>query len=351
MQRDAGVPVGVRLVIEALVILGVLAADRARAAASARGHAESRRRRQHERGTVALFSNAGVRFATPLAYAALGELVVERAGVINIGLEGAIIGGAFGALVCRRCRQRVARVRRRRAGRYAGRGDVCVFCRDAANGSDHHRHGDEHAWPWPDGNAVSFDVRQLQARRSTHRRSRRSPFAGLSAIPFLGAALFDQPVVTYALYAIVPAMTWWFYRSTGGLALRAVGEHPDAALGGGDFTSAHAVGRILFGGAMGGIGGGTLVLAQVGTFAEGMSAGRGFIAIAIVVLGRWTPWGVAGAAFVFGAASSLQTLAQTTGWAMPYQLPLAFPYVLTLVLLASSRARAAAPAALGQQLG
>ena len=101
---------------------------------------------------------------------------------------------------------------------------------------------------------------------------------------------------------------------------------------------------------MGGISGGTLVLAQVGTFAEGMSAGRGFIAIAIVVLGRWTPWGVAGAALVFGAASSLQTLAQTTGWAMPYQLPLTFPYVLTLVLLASSRARAAAPAALGQQL-
>jgi simple sugar transport system permease protein len=171
---------------------------------------------------------------------------------------------------------------------------------------------------------------------------------GLSAIPVLGPALFDQPVVTYALYAIVPVLAWWFYRSAGGLALRAVGEHPEAARGAGISPERVQWAAILFGGAMGGIGGGTLVLAQVGTFAENMSAGRGFIAIAIVVLGRWTPFGVAGAALVFGAASALQTLVQTTGWAMPYQLPLAFPYVLTLVLLASSRARTAAPAALGQ---
>jgi simple sugar transport system permease protein len=100
---------------------------------------------------------------------------------------------------------------------------------------------------------------------------------------------------------------------------------------------------------MGGISGGALVLAQVGTFVEGMSAGRGFIAIAIVVLGRWTPLGVAGAALLFGAASALQYLSQAMGWNLPYQVPLAFPYVLTLVALASIRGRAAAPAALGQR--
>jgi ABC-type uncharacterized transport system permease subunit len=176
-----------------------------------------------------------------------------------------------------------------------------------------------------------------------------APVPGLSTIPVIGPALFDQPVVTYALYALVPALAWWFYRSVAGLALRAVGEHPEAARAAGISPDRVQWAALLFGGAMGGIGGGTLVLAQVGTFAEGMSAGRGFIAIAIVVLGRWTPFGVAGAALLFGAASALQTLAQTTGWAMPYQLPLAFPYVLTLVLLASARARTAAPAALGQR--
>jgi simple sugar transport system permease protein len=85
------------------------------------------------------------------------------------------------------------------------------------------------------------------------------------------------------------------------------------------------------------------VLADVGTFADGMSAGRGFIAIAIVVLGRWSAGGVAGAALVFGAAFALKYLLQAAGWTLPYQVFLALPYVLTLVLLAVQRGRASAP--------
>ena len=121
------------------------------------------------------------------------------------------------------------------------------------------------------------------------------------------------------------------YRTHAGLALRAVGEV--ARCGGGGRHSrerASASLAILFGGAMGGLAGGTLVLAQAGTFAEDMSAGRGFIAIAIVVLGRWHPIGVALAALVFGAASALQFLLQALGLALPYQLFLALPYLLTL---------------------
>jgi len=109
-------------------------------------------------------------------------------------------------------------------------------------------------------------------------------------------------------------------------------------------------GAVLFAGAMAGLAGATLVLAQAGTFAEGMSAGRGFIAIAIVVLGRWNPLGVAAAAVLFGAASALQTLSQAMGWEqVPYQLFLAVPYILTLVVLAGARGRASAPAALGRR--
>jgi simple sugar transport system permease protein len=99
---------------------------------------------------------------------------------------------------------------------------------------------------------------------------------------------------------------------------------------------------------MGGLCGGTLVIAQAGTFAEGISAGRGVIAIAIVVLGRWTPLGVAAAALLFGAASAFRYLSQAQGWPMPYQLSLALPYVLTLVALAGLRGRTAAPAGLGR---
>ena len=299
-------------------------------------------------GPFTAFLEAGVRTATPLAYAALGELVVERAGVINIGLEGAIIGGAFGALV------------------FAGAGGVSLgFAGAALAGilvaalfalfvvtlrTDQIITGTAMSMLGLGLTGTLYRTMYGSAGASLHTPTiAPAPVPGLSTIPVIGPALFDQPVVTYALYALVPALAWWFYRSVAGLALRAVGEHPEAARGAGISPDRVQWAALLFGGAMGGIGGGTLVLAQVGTFAEGMSAGRGFIAIAIVVLGRWTPFGVAGAALLFGAASALQTLAQTTGWAMPYQLPLAFPYVLTLVLLASARARTAAPAALGQR--
>jgi ABC-type uncharacterized transport system permease subunit len=299
-------------------------------------------------GAFSAFLESGVRFATPLAYAALGELVAERAGVINIGLEGAIISGAFGALV------------------FAGSGGVALgFAGGALAGvliaavfamfvvtlrTDQIIAGTAMSMLGLGLTGTLYRTMYGTSGASLHTPTI-APEAvpGLSAIPILGPALFNQPVITYALYAIVPALAWWFYRSAAGLALRAVGEHPEAARAAGISPDRVQWAAILFGGAMGGIAGATLVLAQVGTFAEGMSAGRGFIAIAIVVLGRWTPFGVAGAALVFGTASALQTLAQTTGWAMPYQLPLAFPYILTLVLLASTRARSAAPAALGQR--
>ncbi len=300
-------------------------------------------------GTFTAFLSSGVRFATPLAYAALGELVVERTGVINIGLEGAIIGGAFGALV------------------FAGAGGAPLgFAGAALVGmlvatifasfvialkTDQIITGTAMSMFGLGLTGTLYRSIYGTAGASLHTPTIAPvPVPVLSSIPFIGPALFNQPVVTYALYAIVPALAWWFYRSTGGLALRAVGENPEAASAAGISPARVQWIALLFGGAMGGLSGGTLVLAQVGTFSEGMSAGRGFIAIAIVVLGRWTPWGVAGAALIFGGASALQTLAQTTGWTMPYQLPLAFPYVLTLILLATARGRSAAPAALGQRV-
>jgi simple sugar transport system permease protein len=172
----------------------------------------------------------------------------------------------------------------------------------------------------------------------------------LAKIPLLGRAFFSQPVVTYALYAIVPVMTWWFWRTHTGLAVRAVGESPDAALAAGVRPRLVQLLAVLFGGAFAGIAGATLVLAQSGTFVENMSAGKGFIAIAIVVLGRWTPLGVTGAALLFGGASALQYLFQSLGWSnVPYQLFLALPYVLTLVVLARASGRSAAPAALARR--
>ena len=106
----------------------------------------------------------------------------------------------------------------------------------------------------------------------------------------------------------------------------------------------------MIGGAFGGLAGATLVLAQVGTFAERMTAGRGFVAIAIVVLGRWHPVGVAIAALLFGAATALQYLFQAVGVDLPYQLFLMLPYVLVLLALAGVVGRVRPPAELGSDL-
>jgi simple sugar transport system permease protein len=297
---------------------------------------------------LSAFLEATVRTATPLAYAALGEAVVERSGIINIGIEGAIIAGAFGALVG-------AGVGGTWAGYAVG---AAAGCAVAA------LFGVFTVWLRRDqiitGTAVTLVGLGLTGTlyRNTYGDAgaalttpTSAPVAipGLSAIPGVGRALFAQPLVTYALYALVPAVWWWMYRTHAGLALRAVGEQPAAAEAAGVRPGRMRFGAVLFGGALGGIAGATLVLAQAGTFAEGMSAGRGFIAVAVVVLGRWHPVGVAAAALVFGAASALQYLFQAMGWALPYQLFLALPYVLTLVVLATVAGRGVAPAALGRE--
>jgi simple sugar transport system permease protein len=113
-------------------------------------------------------------------------------------------------------------------------------------------------------------------------------------------------------------------------------------------TSAVRAAATLAGGAFAGLAGATLVLAQVGTFAEKMTAGRGYVAIAIVVLGRWHPFGVAVAALLFGAATALQYVFQSLGLAVPYQLFLMFPYVLTLLAVGGVVGRVRAPADLGK---
>ena len=157
---------------------------------------------------------------------------------------------------------------------------------------------------------------------------------GLRAIPVLGPALFSQPVLTYMAWVLVPVSFWFLFRTWWGLALRAGGESAEAARASGIPVARVQMLATLVGGAMAGLAGATLVLAQVGTFAEKMTAGRGFIAIAIVVLGRRHPVGVLLAALLFGGATALQFVFQAMGLGLPYQLFLMLPYALALVALA-----------------
>lgn len=293
------------------------------------------------------FLEATVRTATPLAYAALGEQVAERSGVINLGLEGAIIAGCLGALVGSGFGGPVAGFA---GGLAAGVLITAVFALFVVGLRTDQIIAGTAVTMLGLGLTGALYRGLYGAGGAALSTPTIAPIAipGLASIPVIGPALFRQTLPTYALYLLVPALAWWMHRTQAGLALRAIGEHAEAAAAAGIHTQRVRLMALAFTGAMGGLCGTTLVLAQVGTFSEGMSAGRGFIAIAIVVLGRWSVLGTALAALVFGAAFALQYLFQATGWALPYQLFTAFPYLLTLVLLAVQRGRAAAPAQLGR---
>ncbi|MBC8089415.1 MAG: ABC transporter permease [Phycisphaerae bacterium] len=295
------------------------------------------------------FLEATIRWATPFALAALGECISERAGVINIGLEGSIIAGALGATVAAGVFGPTAGFA---VGALSGLAVACFFALFTVI---------MRADQIITGTAITIFALGLTgtlyriiygAAGVSLTTPTTPPFAipGLSAIPLVGHALFAQPPITYFLYVMIGVVAWWLARTQGGLALRAVGERPEAAAAAGIRAVRVQFWAVLFAGAMGGLAGGTLVLAQAGTFVEQMSAGRGFIAIAIVVLGRWRPLGVAAASLLFGTAYTLQNLFQSLGLSVvPYNLFLAVPYVLTLVVLSVARGASSAPASLGRR--
>jgi simple sugar transport system permease protein len=155
----------------------------------------------------------------------------------------------------------------------------------------------------------------------------------LSEIPFVGPIFFTQHALVYVSWALFGAVSWFLYRSRAGLVLRAVGESPE---------SAHAIGfpviRIrflatLFGGAMAGLGGAFLSEFYAPLWAEGLVAGRGWIALALVVFATWRPARVMGGAYLFGGVTIAQLFAQGAGIEVPTQLLSALPYVATIVVL------------------
>ena len=293
------------------------------------------------------FLAAAVRVATPLLFAATGETVTERAGVINLGLEGMMLAGALAAALGAQA-----------WGPWGGLGCAllagmvlaAVFAVLAVGvRSDQIITG------------TAMTLAGVGLTGTIYRRAFGAegvglslptfsplPIPGLARIPVLGPGFFDQPIPTYLAVAALPLVWWILFRTRLGLMLRATGEAAAMARAAGVRTGLLRAGATVFGGGLAGIGGATLVLAQVGTFAEGMTAGRGFLAIAIVVLGRWHPAGVALAALLFGAASAMQFLFQALGVRAPYQLFLMLPYLLTLLALAGAVGRVRAPGDLGR---
>ncbi|MFL5472166.1 MAG: ABC transporter permease [Gemmatimonadales bacterium] len=285
--------------------------------------------------------------ATPLLFAATGETITERSGVINLGIEGIMLAGALAAAIGATT-----------WGPWGGLGMAALAGMLAAGLFALLAIG-ARADQVITGTAVTLAMVGLTG--TIYRQAYGAQGVGLGIptfsdlsvpglyrIPVLGPGFFQQPVPTYLVFAALPLVWWVLFRTRVGLALRATGEAAAMARATGVRTTLIRSAATVIGGAFVGLGGATLVLAQVGTFAERMTAGRGFLAIAIVVLGRWHPGGVALAALLFGLATALQFLFQALGVHAPYQLFLMVPYLLTLLALAGAVGRVRAPGDLGR---
>lgn len=169
----------------------------------------------------------------------------------------------------------------------------------------------------------------------------------LSDIPILGPVLFQQNLLVYFAFALVPILTLILYRTTYGLNIRAVGEHPRAADSVGLNVHRLQYSGVLLGGALAGLAGVFLTLAHTNLFTDNISAGRGWLAVALVFFGKWRPWQVMLGAIIFGFVNALQLRLQTlAAEPLAFQLMLMLPYLLTILVLTTVARKASGPAAL-----
>ena len=286
--------------------------------------------------------------ATPLVYAGIGELVTERSGVLNLGVEGMLLVGAVAAFaVAQTTGSGALGVL---AGAFAGASLALVFAVLTLS---------FHSSQVATGLALTIFGVGLSALAG-------QPFVGvafgglgkldvpgLSDLPVVGPLLFGQNALVYGSFALVAAVAWFLARTRAGLIVRAVGDSHDAA-----HALGHPVLRVryaatLFGGACSGLGGAYLSLAYTPMWIENMSAGRGWIALALVVFATWQPGRLLAGAYLFGGIGILQLHGQASGVGIPSQLMSMLPYLATIAVLVlisrdGGRIRRNAPASIGR---
>lgn len=293
------------------------------------------------------FLAAILRIATPLIFATLGEMLSERAGVLNLGIEGIMLVSAMTGFS---------------AAYYSGSlwiGVAAAMMTGAALGFLHavltvalglSQHVTGIGLTLFSTGLAYFFFRLIFGQQSTPPSIKGFapvPVPGLSDIPVLGPAVFNQFALVYMAILAVPLAAFVLYRTPWGLALRMVGENPRAADSAGVDVISMRFQAVVLGGALMGVGGAFLSMAQFNAFTFGVISGRGWVAIALVVFGRWDPWRCAGAALLFAAIDALQLRLQATGLGhIPYEVFLILPFLLTIVAMALISRNAVAPAAL-----
>jgi simple sugar transport system permease protein len=265
--------------------------------------------------------------ATPFLLAALGELVVERAGVLNLGLEGMMaFGAAISFIVVYEGGGHVAAFV---AAGFAGVGLALIFAGLALG---------LRANQVAVGLAVGILGQGLSSLVGNSYESRtitglpQLAFPGLSDLPVVGG-MFKQDIIVWLSLLATVAIWAMFRYSRLGLILRAIGENPAAARAIGYRVTALRLWAVMFGGAMAGFAGAYAATVYTPLWADGMIAGRGWIALALVVFGTWLTGRIFFGALLFGALSLASLVAQTEGWAVPSQLLSSLPYIVTIVVL------------------
>jgi general nucleoside transport system permease protein len=266
---------------------------------------------------------------TPVLIAATGELMVEKVGVFNLGIEGLMLIGAFGGFL---------------AGNATGSWVVALLAAAAVAGAAAFLFGFVTVILRADmiiaAIALVLLAEGITGQLGTSHVLQRSTASipvwnipGLSSIPYVGPALFQQPITTYLAFLAPFAVGFMLMRTRHGLNMRAVGENPAAA----DAAGIRVVGlRLLYvvvGGCFAGIGGAVLVLAEIGTWNTDITAGQGFIAFAVVFFSGWRAGWVIAGAYIFGGLTTLGNVGQAEGWHVPSEFFTALPYLGTVVVL------------------
>jgi ABC-type uncharacterized transport system permease subunit len=289
-----------------------------------------------------------LRRSIPLALGALAGLLCERSGVINIGIEGMLLTGAFTAAIT------ASAANNTWVGLLSGVATGLLLGAFLGVMSIRYRVDQIIG-----GTVINFFAlgmtSYLTARVLVENPSLNEPgsfrafgIPGLDRLPFLGPLLFDNTIYVYLMFVLVFGLWWALFRTRWGLRLRSVGEHPRAADTVGINVLRTRYRAVMLGGAVAGLGGTWFTLDAVSSFDENMTAGRGFIALAALIFGRWHPVGAFIAALVFAFSEELQNRLAVLDTPIPSEFLLMTPYVVTIIVVAGLVGRSRPPAADGQ---
>ena len=286
--------------------------------------------------------SAAIRFAALLAFCACGELVAERAGTLNISVEGMIIGGAFAAATGYHVSGSVT------IGLFFAVAVGLLVAMVHANLS--HRLSANTFVVGLSLNILLLGMSAFLANqiKPSTRAAHKIEIPILADIPLVGEAFFYQPWPLYLVYPLIPFCWWLLYRTRWGLEIRAVGENPQAAdVSGIDVNKRRRQG-VYLSGMTSGLGGGYLILGQIGRFDDAMVGGQGFIAIAAVIFGGWTLRGAIGGCLLFGAVNSFRLSLPTLGHPANPELLSALPFIVTILAMMVFAHRTREPAAMAK---